>query len=255
MFSFFGNLVYLTVVDLVFLYRHNSSGAISSRQLGDAAHRLVVNSLNVDRNGYGNQMHAPPQSYPVPPYRPPLASYQNDRGHDQVYNRIQPPRTFQPPRGHHQSSNSPTALVYHEDGYNPPYVSSAAHHSSSRSHPQNYDRNNQPVTHSKGEYSRNVNYPSAGLHQNGGPMYASRQMVQPPNVAPAHSYQVGYNPYQNYQPPGASTHQQQRGNWAPVANQRVPGGYGRPQQPGNQYSALDRRANKGPAPPPGYGRK
>ncbi|XP_059459559.1 5'-3' exoribonuclease 3 isoform X1 [Corylus avellana] len=239
--------------------RHNSSGAISGRQLGDAAHRLVVNSLQVkaaDANGYSNQMHAPPPSYPVPPYRPPLASYQNDRGHDQVYNRVPQPRTFQPPRGHHQSSNSPTALVYQEDGYNPPYVSSAAHHSSNRSYPQNYDRNNRPVTHGKGEYSRNVNYPSAGLHQNGRPMYDSRQMVQPPNVVRAQSYHGGYNnPYQNYRPPGASTHQQ-RGNWAPVANQSIPGGYVRPQQPGNQYSALDRRANKGPhPPPPGYGRK
>lgn len=86
-------------------------------------------------------------------------------------------------------------------------------------------------------------------------MYDSRQMVQPPNVVRAQSYQGGYNPYQNYRPPGASTHQQ-RGNWAPVANQSIPGGYVRPQQPANQYSALDRRANKGPhPPPPGYGRK
>jgi hypothetical protein len=46
-------------------------------------------------------------------------------------------------------------------------------------------------------------------------MYDSRQMVQPPNVVRAHSYEGGYNPYQNYRPPAASTHQQ-RGNWAPV---------------------------------------
>jgi hypothetical protein len=94
-----------------------------------------------------------------------------------------------------------------------------------QSHSQNYYRNNRPVlAHSKGEYSRNVNYPSAGLdHQNGGPMYASRQMVQPPNVVRAQSYQVGYYPYQNYQQPGAS--HQQRGNWAPMANQsNIPGG-------------------------------
>ncbi|GMY28285.1 5'-3' exoribonuclease 3 isoform X2 [Fagus crenata] len=235
--------------------RQAHSGAISGQQLGEAAHRLVVNSLQVkaDRNGYGNQMHAPPQSYPVPPYRPQLPSYQNDRYHEQVYNRLPPPRTGHPPRGHPQYSNS-TGPGYHDDGYKPPYVSSAARHPNNRSHPQNYERNNRSVPHNSGEHSRNVYYPP-GVSQNAGPMYAGRQVAQTPNVVRAHPYQGSYNSFQNYQPPGASS-QQQWVNGAPTANQSFPRGYGRPQQSGNQYTVLDKRSNRRPPPPPpGYGRK
>ncbi|XP_035538539.1 5'-3' exoribonuclease 3-like isoform X3 [Juglans regia] len=239
--------------------RQNPSGTISGRQLGQAAHRLVVNSLQVkaDPNGYDNKMHAQPPPYPVPPYRPPMASYQNYRFHDQAYNRMPQPRSFHLPRGHHQSSNSTAGPGYHEDGYNPPYVSPTSRYPNNWSHPQNfYERNNRPVTHGKGEYSRNVNYQS-GYHQNGGgPMYARGQMAQSPNGVRAHPYQGGHNSYcQNYQPqPGGSSHQQW-GNWVPRNSQGIPRGYGGPQQLGNQYSVLERRSNKHQPPPaaPGYG--
>ncbi|XP_041017329.1 5'-3' exoribonuclease 3-like isoform X3 [Juglans microcarpa x Juglans regia] len=239
--------------------RQNPSGTISGRQLGQAAHRLVVNSLQVkaDPNGYDNKMHTQPPSYTVPPYRPPMASYQNDRFHDQAYNRMPQPRSFHLPRGHRQSSNSTAGPGYHEDGYNPPYVSPASRYPNNRSHSQNfYERNNRPVMHGIGEYSRNVNYQS-GYHQNGGgPMYARGQMAQSPNGVRAHPYQGDHNSYrQNYQlPPGGSSHQQW-GNWVPRNSQGIPRGYGGPQQLGNQYSVLERRSNKRPPPPPapGYG--
>lgn len=250
------NICLATICWFDFVFRQNPSGTISGRQLGQAAHRLVANSLQVkvDPRGYGNQMHAPPPSYPMPRYPSQMASYQNDRYHDQAYNSMPLPRTFHPPRGHHQSLDSTSSSGYHEVGYNPPYVPSAARHPNSRPHPQNYERNNR--NHGKGEYSRDVSY-SSGLHHNGGPMYARGQMEPSPNGVRAHPYQGSYNSYQNYQAPRGSNHQQW-GNWAPTTNQSVPRGYGRPQQPGNQYSVLERRGNKrppAPTPPPGYGHK
>ncbi|KAG6704888.1 hypothetical protein I3843_07G149700 [Carya illinoinensis] len=240
--------------------RQNPSGTISGRQLGQAAHRLVVNSLQVktDPNGYDNKMHAQPPSYPVPPHRLPMASYQNDRFHDQAYNRMPPvpPRTFHLPRGHHQSSTYTAGPGYFEDGYNPPYVSPVSRYPNNRPHPQDfYERNNRAVTHGKGEYSRDVNHQS-GYHQNGGPMYARGQMAQSPNGVRAHPYQGGHNSYrQNYQPPPGGSSHQQWGNWGPRSSQGIPRGYGGLQQLGNQYSVLERRSNKRPPPPPapGYG--
>ncbi|KAB1203693.1 5'-3' exoribonuclease 3 [Morella rubra] len=150
--------------------RQNPSGTISGRQLGQAAHRLVANSLQVkvDPRGYGDQMHARP-SYPMPRYPSQMASYQNDRYHDQAYNSMPPPRTF------HLLEDTINlwisllvqvttrlVIIHH-------MFPSAARHPNSRPHPQNYERNNR--NHGKGEYSRDVSY-SSGLHHNGGPMYA-----------------------------------------------------------------------------------
>lgn len=228
--------------------RQAPSGAISGQHLGEAAHRLVVNSLQVkaDRNGYGNRMHGPPHSYPVPPYRPQLPSYQN--------NQMPPPRPGHHPRGPPQYSNS-IGQGYHDDRYKPPYVSSAPHHPNSRPQPQNYERNNRSVTHNSGDHSRNLYYPPSGGGQIALPMFAGIPLAQTPNGVRAHPYQAGYNSSQNYQPPGASS-QQHWLNGAPTANHSFPRGYSRPQQSGNQYSVLDKRGNKRPQPPPpGYGRK
>ncbi|KAM4129906.1 hypothetical protein ACJW30_01G059400 [Castanea mollissima] len=228
--------------------RQAPSGAISGQHLGEAAHRLVVNSLqvNVDRNGYGNRMHAPPHSYPVPPYRPHLPSYQN--------NQRSPPRSGHHPRGPPQYSNSIGRGNY-DDGYKPPYVSSALHEPNNRPQPQNYERNNRSVTHNSGEHSRNIYYPPSGGSQIAVPMFAGVPLAQTPNGVRAHPYQAGYNSFQNYQPPGASS-QQHWINGAPTANHSFPRGYSRPQQSDNQYSVLDKRGNKRPQPPPpGYGRK
>ncbi|XP_042991601.1 5'-3' exoribonuclease 3 [Carya illinoinensis] len=235
--------------------RQNSSGTTSGRQLGEAAHRFVANSLQVkaNPNGYGNKMNAPP-SYPMPHNRPRMASYQNERYHDQAYNRTRPPGTFHSSRGR-QFSNSTASPGYNEDGYNPPYVSPVDRYPNNRSHPQNYERNNQPVTYSNGQYSRNVTYHPSGIHQNGGPMYARGQMAQAPNGVSAHPHQGGHNSYQNYQSPGGSSHQRW-GARPPMTNQGIPRGYGHPQQLGNQYSVPERRANNRPSPPPpGYGHK
>lgn len=230
------------------LFRQAPSGAISGQHLGEAAHRLVVNSLQVkaDRNGYGNRMHGPPHSYPVPPYRPQLPSYRN--------NQMPPPRPGHHPRGPPQYSNS-IGQGYRDDRYKPPYVSSAPHHPNSRHQPQNYERNNRSVTHNSGEHSRSLYYPPSGGGQIAVPMFAGIPLAQTPNGVRAHPYQAGYNSSQNYQPPGASS-QQHWLNGAPTANHSFPRGYSRPQQSGNQYSVLDKRGNKRPQPPPpGYGRK
>lgn len=257
-------------------FRQNHHGTISGRQLGEAAHRLVVNSLQGkgDYNGYGNQMHGVSQSYAWQPRYPRPPSYTNNRGyHDQEYQRGEPPRTVRPPQGQHNRSNYNTVPSHNtRGGYNEHRTPSAAqrHYDNNdnynnRSHSQHNSRNNRYPSHISGERSNNVQYPQSGIHQNvGPPVYGHSQGHRPVAQIPlagvgSRPYQGGgYNHYQNYQPSGASGsgHQWRSGGgggWVPQSNQAsVPRAYGRPQQQsGNHFSALDRRSHR---PPPGYGR-
>ncbi|PRQ27182.1 putative transcription factor interactor and regulator CCHC(Zn) family [Rosa chinensis] len=199
--------------------RQHPPGAISGRQLGDAAHRLVVNSLHVkaNSNGYGNQMPAH-QPYAEPPYYPPRASYASNGSYDQGHHSMAPPRTFQHPQ------------VQHQNSYHPP----------NRPHSQHYERNS---GHS---------YYQSARHQNGGIAYPQRPITPaPPGVNPG-PYPVGYNNYQSYQQAGPPGYQGIDA-WVPPP-QNMGRGYGRPQQSGNPYSGLDRRGNRRP-PPSQHGRK
>uniref|UniRef100_A0A5B7BCI5 5'-3' exoribonuclease n=1 Tax=Davidia involucrata TaxID=16924 RepID=A0A5B7BCI5_DAVIN len=234
--------------------RQNPPGTISGRQLGEAAHRLVVNSLQLkaDQNGYGDQMYTPPSSYAAT-NGPPFSSYQ--------YNRMVPPRTGYPSRsvyGQHRSSN-PTTVPNHFDHSYGQYASSAAHDPYSRSHTQ-YERSNLSASQTR-EYSMHGYYPP-GFQQNGGnrypphalPQHAVQHAVQTPIPAGANFHQQGgYNSYASYQSHGgAASYQQWDGSRAPQANQSVGRGFGHPQL-GSQFSALDRGASRRP-PPPGYRR-
>ncbi|KAK9936521.1 hypothetical protein M0R45_013358 [Rubus argutus] len=167
----------------------NPPGTISQRQLGDAAHRLIVNSLqvNVDSNGYGNQMHALRQLSPAEPqYYPPHTS-NNDHG----LLRFPPPRTLVHPQAQQYRNSSFTSEQR---------SSSAAYHSQNRSNLQHQER-------------RHAYYQS-GSHQNGGLVYPQRPITQaPPRVRPDPSQGV-YNNNLSYQPSGEPRYLQ-RFCWVP----------------------------------------
>ncbi|KAH9693303.1 5'-3' exoribonuclease [Citrus sinensis] len=195
--------------------RHNPHGTISGRQLGEAAHRLVANSLQhmkVDRNGYGDRMHGSPLPYAAAPYVPPVPSYQEYGVYDQGYNRFSQPRTDSYPAGHSQSSISAAQPPY-DGGYSQHYASNTSHHPNRRYHPQ-YDRN------SSGEHPTHLYNPS-GIHQNGGPRYPPRPMGSTSSGANLYPPQGGYSGYQS---PAAGSFNQWGG-----ANQSMPRGYGQGQ--------------------------
>ena len=243
-------------------FRHNPPGTISGRQLGEAAHRLVANSLQVktDYNGHGNQMHGHPPSYAGAQYYPPQPSYTNHRFHDQGHHRMPPPRAVHSSEGQYQSSKRSASFQNHrsDHGYNERYASSGGRYPHNGSQSQYYERNNRMAPqHSTN--SRHLQYQS-GTHHNVGPMYPDGPMTQTPPGFGANTYQSGYNQYQNYQSAGLTGHQHQwrggAGGWIPPsqAGPNVAGGYGHPYQSGNQFSALDRRASRRPPPAHGYGR-
>ena len=97
---------------LGFFFQARPPGTISGRQLGEAAHRLVVNSLQVraNSNGYSDQMHGPPRSYTTT-HEKPLSSFQNNRPHGHELNRPEAAMTGYPAetaQGHHHSSHLTT---------------------------------------------------------------------------------------------------------------------------------------------------
>ncbi|KAM7518175.1 hypothetical protein LguiB_017137 [Lonicera macranthoides] len=58
--------------------RHNPQGSISGRQLGEASHRLVANSLHRERQSYGDKKYGPPNTY--------NRHHQNNRHHYEEQN-------------------------------------------------------------------------------------------------------------------------------------------------------------------------
>lgn len=242
--------------------RQNPPGTISGKQLGEAAHRLVVNSLQLktDRNGI-EQMHRPPSSHvgmiAASPY------YNNGRQHSQDqqtrmdYSRRE---RFGYPAVQSDSYGQlhPPSSTTHQQ-----YGTSV--HQQSRLPNQQYERShwqNQP---------RGSIHGFSSTHQNGG--YGNYQ--HGPAVQYAGHSGGGYNGYGSYQAYGASQWTQQYdgyggGGWGhppgnqngggrgiPPANHNGPsGGYAHSQPSRNRYSALDRGASQRapPPPPPGYGR-
>ncbi|KAJ8561331.1 hypothetical protein K7X08_027521 [Anisodus acutangulus] len=180
--------------------RNHHPGAISGRQLGEAAHRLVVNSLQTkeDRGGHGDYrrayngqghgdyMHAQPACSPAA-HGHPVPSFQTQRYN--VYENVRPSL------GHSAR----------DAGRQP------------RSHYEHSNRGGRPVTHSR-DY-RGHGHHTDGMQQNGGHSYSSyaghpQHMGQIP-VPPTNFHQLsGYNTSTSYEPYGAGSYNQQGGGRA-----------------------------------------
>ncbi|XP_022144192.1 5'-3' exoribonuclease 3-like [Momordica charantia] len=223
--------------------RPNPPGAISGQHLGDAAHRLVVNSLQMrgDRNGHSN-WQTPQMSHTAPPFYPGKPPHTDYRSRDQADYRM-PPGRQNYSHGHHRPTN-PNAMRGHRDhGYHQQFPPSASgHRVDMRPHSQHYNRGYNQVNSQYVDENPEAYYPSRP-HQGDMPPYPHRPTLHPP------TYESGYNYNQG---PGSSSSQHHGGAWAPLpGNNSAPRAYGH--QYGNQFSALDRRGNGRPSSTPhGY---
>lgn len=225
--------------------RNQHRGAMSGRQLGEAAHRLVVNSLQKkeDKGGHGdyrrthngqghgnymhgNYMHAQPASYRAA-YGPPVPSFQTQRNN--VHDNVRP--SFG-----HSARDAGRHLR-----------SSGSDDHSCKSRPYH-------ETHSR-DY-RGHGHHTDGMQQNGGHSHSSyashpQQVGQIP-VPPTSNFhqQSGYNTSTSYVPYGAESYNQ-RGGGRASQNQNVRGNH-HPHPSGNQFSAFGRGGNR--RPPSGHRR-
>ncbi|XP_038889945.1 5'-3' exoribonuclease 3 isoform X1 [Benincasa hispida] len=234
--------------------RPNPPGAISGRQLGDAAHRLVVNSLQVrggDRTGHGhNNWQAPPLPHTAQPYipgQPPPHPHIDYRSGDRAVDYRMPPGARPNySQGHHNTTRSHQDQRYHQ-----PLPSH--HHRDMRPHSQHYNSRAAHNQVSSQHYSENPEayYPSASTSWRGHSDVPPYPHNRPSSHHPP-TYQSGYNYNQLTAGPGSSQ-QHHGGVWQPP-----PANHGAlHHQYGNKYSALDRRGNGRPpsSAPHSHGRR
>ncbi|KAL8200204.1 hypothetical protein R6Q57_011543 [Mikania cordata] len=186
---------------------NNPRGSVTGRHLGDAAHRLVTNSLQVKpdkHNGrhqsYDPVPHGPPRPYPA--YQSNIPYYRRDSSSMVQPSSGYPPHNFDP-------------------GYGQPYASNTY-----------YSRSNPPM-HGYHQNQHGYAYaPSPGPHQHQHLPVSSHYYPQQGGSGYA------YNGATNHH------HHQQGGGWAPHGNQGGGRGYARPPHQGggggNQFSALSR---------------
>ncbi|XXG68394.1 hypothetical protein AAC387_Pa06g1492 [Persea americana] len=248
--------------------RQNPHRTISGRELGEAAHRLVVNSLQIKMDTIGFEQGRVPPSYDVgiigaSPY------YSNGRQHSQDQ------RTRMDYSRHNERFGNPAVQ---NDSYRQFHASASTTHQQNETfvHPQ-YRRPPNPQyerSHWQSQPRGSSTHGFSSTHQNGG--YGNYQQRPAAVQAPAGHSRGGYSGYGAYQSYGASQWAQQYdghgGGWGhPPANHGGSGvGWGIPpahqngmsrgqahshQPPTNRYSALDRGAGRrAPGPPPrGYG--
>lgn len=231
--------------------RRNPPGSISGRQLGKAAHRLVVNSLQqvkVDGNGYHHHPINGPPSYgaPMGPGQPfPPYNYESHPGYASI-----PPLPALPFGGQPQYAPYP-AVPTQQYGYNQPYTLPLMHnnpHHQSNSYERNDHQHHRSHSYERNDYhgsggSERHGYQSSGYNQN--PRFMNTQ-----GAYASHHHEVGGHHSQDFQQPRVPYQ-----NLTPQNNpngHREYGQYG--QHSTNQYSLLDRRGNRKPMPPPGYNR-
>ncbi|CAO2187257.1 unnamed protein product [Urochloa humidicola] len=197
--------------------RENPAGALSGRQLGEAAHRLVVNSLNARGGGQ--------HSAPSMPYQ----TIMNGTNY---------------PNGRHHMGNQgvPPSSGWHVPGGNMTHGQAAyGHYQHERPESSRFERDNRGRQHYN-PYARDNHHdsrgrvpPPPGYHQNHGNSHSadlsagSGRHGQPPPV-----YGGGYQPA----PYGAQQWQQRPyGGGAPPTRPNS-------QQSQNHYGTLDRGSNK-----------
>lgn len=195
-------------------FRNNHQGAVSGRQLGDAAHRLVANSLHMktDRNVNGDHYVRPPYATS---HGPTFPSNQTNGPHGQEYS------------------------------YKQPYASSSTRHPHNQHHPQ-LDRNRgYPVQgyYSQGSHQNGFAYQPRGPHQ-------AIRGPTPSSAGVPYYQQGGYNNRGSYQSHGGGNYNHQGGG-PPTGNPRGRD-HVRPQPYGNKFSALDKGTSRKP-PPSGPG--
>ncbi|KVH96391.1 5'-3' exoribonuclease [Cynara cardunculus var. scolymus] len=189
---------------------HNPPGSASGRQLGDAAHRLVTNSLQLknDRNGHHQAYDPHPHHGPPPPFRP----YQSHRPpYNQDQSRMVQPRSSYPPHNYDPSYGQPNYPSGTRYSGRPDFIEGSG------------------GRHTHGYHQNQHVYPP--------PPRGHHQSPQPPASSSYYSQQGGaYNNSGNY---GATNHHQPpTAGWAPRGGGR---GQVRPQHGGgNQFSALSR---------------
>ncbi|KAK4274295.1 hypothetical protein QN277_017539 [Acacia crassicarpa] len=253
--------------------RQNPPGSISGKQLGEAAHRLLVNSLQmkVESNGHEHIINGESRPYAAQmgPPRPllPYPMYDSHSGYQ--------PMAAPHPRG--PQLPSPYAPTQHY-GYTQPYAGPSmynSHHQfnsygrnnherprshhygrNNHGHPRShhYGRNNSPMAHGTGGSARHGYQPSDANHD--------ARFVNAQGDAPAYNnYHYGQHS-SNFHSSRAPSQQQVRQNWVTRSDARDHTEHGRPRPPANRYSQLDRRPNRNqqppppppPPPPPFYGR-
>ncbi|KAG4964092.1 hypothetical protein JHK82_040757 [Glycine max] len=230
--------------------RKNPPGSISGRELGDAAHRLIVNSLQakVDTNGYRHPHNGPPISYPAPMghYRQPVPSYGYESSPGYVA--MPPPISAPSLQGRPQFAPYNAAPTAQQYGCNQPYPPPPVVYNHPRQQSNSYERNDYQHARSN-HYERNHHQGSGGSSRHGYQSSGNNHNARFNNSHGSygsHHHEVSHH-NQNFQPSRA--HQ----NWTPPNNPSGHRDYGH--HSSNQYSLLDRRGNRNPMPPPGYSRK
>ncbi|XP_065018008.1 5'-3' exoribonuclease 3-like isoform X1 [Musa acuminata AAA Group] len=238
--------------------RQNPPGSISGKQLGDAAHRLVKNSLQISRDHYSGDSRAAPLSYNTStnglPYsggghhvgdqRAAAAARAGHQvGHSQHYD----PRNDSGD-GHGRWYDSTTSTHYYERSLGSQYERD---HYSSRSYYDPHSGSSHPDARGR--------VPAYNYPQGGGYPYPSANRPVPQHGPYAHTqapYNANYGGYHSY---ATQQWEEQYGDErAPPPSQHTTGrSFGHHQQTTNRYTALDRSLNsrRPPPPPPGFGRQ
>ncbi|PIM98919.1 hypothetical protein CDL12_28592 [Handroanthus impetiginosus] len=221
-------------------YNNTTNGAISGRQLGEAAHRLVVNSLQMRRENNDHTGHVYP---PHPPhavgYTMHYQSYQNN-----TYPGRERP-VMQDSSGY--SHRRPSSSVAYRQPYPPP-----THNNPTPPYNRFQNPRNESVPHAMdyprgprhGYYAQGQGPPHHGGR--GYPPYPRGNVSQAP-VRPGVYYHQpsGFNNLEADRSYGGNYNHKGRG-WVPPANANASRGYNHPRPSGNHFSALGRGGGRRP---------